>query len=519
MTARYHQQAPFDYDCPYQYGCPHLEGLSTQWVLEEYECSHDEHLDHWKARDELQEQLEQSLAYIKELQKQNDELRAKLATLHRRQFKANKKRSKKESKEKTADSNGEKKRGAPKGHPGWFRRKPDHIDKTVVVSAPEQCPHCKCDQLTPVKEIKDHLQEDIILQPRTHVTNFRHHQAFCPKCRRLVRKAGEGELLHCHIGPATKAAAIYLRYGLNVPYRKVRELFEVLFNMPFVPASAMNFDRTATRKGAALYEDLKEKVRASAFVHADETHWRQDGTNHYVWYAGNDELAFYLVDPHRSSEVVQSIFGDQFNGILNTDGYAAYNAANAKERQSCLAHLLRKAKEIKQEILLRKPRFQNKQAIRFCERLVTLFKEACDTGQKLLSEDISLDQAKILRKRFYARIGSICSAELTDEKAEIFRRRLRDPTKEYYRLFTFLNHPQIQPTNNHAERSLRPLVIFRKICFGTRSQDGSWSHSVLPSLLTTAKRQNQHPLFFFKTLFESNTSTAQAVLYNKSSSL
>ena len=516
MAARYHQRAPFDYDCPYQHCCPHLQGLSTQWVFEEYQCWHDEHLQHWRARDELQEQLEQAFAYIKELEKKNDELKAKLEALHRRQFKARKKRSKNQSEEKaTADR--KKKRGAPKGHPGWFRRKPDHIDKTVVVSAPEQCPHCKCTQLSPVKEIKDHLQEDIILQPRTQVTNFRHHQAFCPKCRRLVTKAGEGELLNCQIGPTTKAAAIYLRYGLNIPYRKVRELFEVLFNMPFVPASAMNFDRAATRKGAALYEDLKEKVRASAFAHADETHWREDGINQYIWYAGNDELAFYLINPHRSSEVVQSIFGDQFNGILNTDGYAAYNAVNAKERQSCLAHLLRKAKEIKQEILLRKPCFQDKRAMRFCDRVVALFKEACDSGQKLLNEEINLDQANTLRKRFYARIRSICSIELADEKAEILRRRLRDPTKEYHRLFTFLKCPEIQPTNNHAERSLRPLVIFRKICFGTRSQEGSWSHSVLPSLLATAKRQKQHPLFFFKTLLERDTATAQGTLYNNSS--
>ena len=167
--------------------------------------------------------------------------------------------------------------------------------------------------------------------------------------------------------------------------------------------------------------------------------------------------------------------------------------------------------------MLKKPRFQDKQAIRFCDRVVTLFKEACEAGQKLLNEETNLDQAKILRKRFYARIRSICSTELTDEKAESFRRRLRDPIKEYRRLFTFLKYPQIQPTNNHAERSLRPLVIFRKICFGTRSQDGSRSHSVLPSLLETAKRQKQHPLFFFKTLLEANTATAQAALYNNSS--
>jgi hypothetical protein len=138
-------------------------------------------------------------------------------------------------------------------------------------------------------------------------------------------------------------------------------------------------------------------------------------------------------------------------------------------------------------------------------------------GHKLLSQDISLEQAKIVRKRFYARLRVICSTPLADEKADAFRRRLRDPTKEYYRLFTFLKYPQIQPTNNQAERSLRPVVIFRKICFGTRSPEGSRSHSVLTSLLVTARRQGKHPLDFFQTLFSSDTATAQAALYNNSS--
>jgi hypothetical protein len=90
---------------------------------------------------------------------------------------------------------------------------------------------------------------------------------------------------------------------------------------------------------------------------------------------------------------------------------------------------------------------------------------------------------------------------------------LRDPTKTYHRLFTFIKNPDIEPTNNQAEQSLRYMVIFRKICFGTRSSQGSLSHCVLPSLLMTAKRQGQHPLAFFKTLFTSNTATAQAALY------
>ena len=520
MSLTRRKQAPWDFECPYKHCCPHLQGLSAQWVWEEYQRSRWEHLEHWKVRDIQQEELEKALEHIVELEKQNEELNAKLKALHRKQFKSNKKGGRKTNESTNDDkSNSEKKkkRGAPKGHPGWFRRKPDHIDKTVIVLAPEACPHCACTDLKPMEEMQDHLQEDIVLQPKTQVINFKHHQAFCPKCSRSVIKAAKGELLNSKIGPTTKAAAVFLRYGLRIPYRKVQELFDVFFNMSFVPASAMAFDRTATRKGEPLYEDLKEKVRASSTAHADETYWREDGIGHYVWYAGNDDLALFRIDRHRSSKVAQSILGNNFNGVLNTDGYAAYNAVNAKDRQSCLAHLIRKSKDIKQEILLRKPQFQDKPSIRFCSYILALFKKACEIGQKLNNGDIKQHQTDAFESRMYSALNSICSTKLDDKKSETLRQRLIDPHKEYNRLFTFLKYPDVQPTNNQAEQSLRNMVIFRKICFGTRSGEGSHSHSVLPSLLLTAKRQKKHPLAFFKTLFTADTATAQAALYNDSS--
>ena len=261
----------------------------------------------------------------------------------------------------------------------------------------------------------------------------------------------------------------------------------------------------------------KEKLRAAAVVHADETSWREDGINHYVWYGGNDDLAFFHINRHRSSEVAQSIFGDNFSGILNTDGYAAYNAVNPKDRQSCLAHLIRKAKEIKQEILLKKPRFQDKKSLLFCNSISTLFQKACEIGQKLNNGEIPRDRSEAFKYRLYSGLNSICTATLAVEKAETLKQRLLNPKKEYNRLFTFLDYPNVQPTNNQAEQSLRNMVIFRKISFGTRSAEGSYSHSILPSLLLTARRQGKHPLDFFKILFTSDTATSQAALYQNSS--
>jgi hypothetical protein len=89
MSRHRHEHPAWDYQCPYRHNCPHLQGLSTQWVWEEYQRSHDEHLEHWKIRDVQQEELEEALCYISKLEQENEALKAKLKALHQRQFKSN----------------------------------------------------------------------------------------------------------------------------------------------------------------------------------------------------------------------------------------------------------------------------------------------------------------------------------------------------------------------------------------------------------------------------------------------
>ena len=167
-----------------------------------------------------------------------------------------------------------------------------------------------------------------------------------------------------------------------MPYRKVTEVFRDLFGLEFVCASALGFDRQAVVKGAAIYEDLREKIKASAVIHADETSWRNDGVGHYAWYAGNPDLALFHIDRHRSTEVAQSILGSSFEGILITDRYAAYNGAHAKARQSCLSHLITHAREITRELLLIKDR--DRKAEVFCTGIAAFFSKTCALGQELL---------------------------------------------------------------------------------------------------------------------------------------
>jgi len=333
-----------------------------------------------------------------------------------------------------------------------------------------------------------------------------------------VYKDGPGELRNCEIGPVTKATAVYLRYGLRIPYRQVQKLFNTLFDMPFVPASALAFDRTATQKGLSLYEDLRAKIKQANIVYADETYWRQDGQNGYVWYAGNDDLALFRISMARTKENAQWLLGDNFQGSLCTDGYTGYFITHPLYHQTCLAHFIRKARDILKEIENLPNKDQDYKSILFCQGLKKLFSFACVVGQERDKGQLSQEQAISIIPHFYKGLHIITDgAKLDFTKAEELRQSVLNPNAAYPRLFTFLKVPGLSPTNNHAEQTLRTPVIFRKVCFGTRSEEGSLSHSVLPSLLVTATRQGNHPLQFFQTLFTQDTATAQAALYHDTS--
>ena len=231
---------PHDFECLYRHSCPYLDGLSTRWVLGEYRRAAEVYQEHLRIIDGFDGDLKARDERIRLLERENAELKAKLQALHRRQFRSNQKRD--------TETGGKgvegvspptvekrKKRGAPTGHPGWVRPKPDHIDRSVNVPAPRVCPHCQSDDLTPMEESTEHVQEDIVIEPRTLVTRYLHGQAFCVRCHRPVVQAGEGELLNAPIGPVAKSVALYLRYRMGIPYRKTTELFRELFGLQVRP--------------------------------------------------------------------------------------------------------------------------------------------------------------------------------------------------------------------------------------------------------------------------------------------
>src|SRR3974377_554423 len=356
---------PDDFRCPYRDGCPYLEGLSTAWVWHRYqhvagtECHYEYQLE------ELGKELRQEHRLRQQVELENQQLRAQLHALHRRQFK------------------GRLRPAPPPGYPPWQRAKPKRIDRVTAVPAPRRCPDCQRPNLQPVTQLHEHLQEDIVLEPRTVVTCFRHQQAHCPSCGKDVWLPGAGEMLGAYIGPAAKDTAAYLRYQLNVSDRKISQFFSDFFGLKFVPASAYGFERQKVRRGLPLYEDLRQKIRSLPVAHADETSWRHDGNPYWAWYAGNADLAFFHLDAPRSAEAAQTVFGQHFNGTLVADAYASYNGVHPKDRQSCLAHIKTKAKELEQELAVLKGKAADPAARQFCQNIQGWVRTACQAHQRL----------------------------------------------------------------------------------------------------------------------------------------
>lgn len=500
-----------DFVCPYRHGCPYLEGLSTRWVWARYqravglECGYEHQLE------DLQRQLDEERRERRQLELEIQQLKAQLQALHRRQFKG--RAAPATAPAADGSAGGKKKRGPPFGHPPWVRPKPKHIDRVVEVAAPHTCPRCQRPGLQRVQATREHVQEDIVLEPRTVATRFVHQQAWCPGCRRHVGQPGPGELPGCYIGPAAKATAIYLRYELNVPERKISRFFADFFGLNFVPASAYNFERQAVCRGRPLYEDLRQKIRCLPVAHADETSWRHDGQNHWLWYFGDDDLALFHLDAHRSGQVAQDVLGTRFAGVLVADAYAAYHGVHPKDWQSCLAHIKTKAKELQQEIALLQGRAKDPAALRFCQNIQGFVHAACEAHRRLAKgrwrAKAATKKGAVLRRQLRA----LCQRSLRHPRAEAFRQRLLGDELRHF--FTCFRRPKVPPTNNQAERSLRPAVIGRKTILCTRSEHGRENHSVLRSLFETARRQGHQPHQFFLQLFTTTTAVAQAALYRK----
>lgn len=419
---------------------------------------------------------------IDKLREENAYLKFQLKELQEKIYKKKHKHSEAEEED---DSKIPKKRGAPFGHLGWFRKKPKKIDAVEIVKL-KQCPECGSDEITESGQPQEHIQEDIVI-PKVKATCYQKHQYYCRRCKKAVEGRGKEELPNSYIGPIAKTVAVYLKYHVKVSDRDIHRLFESLFSLKMSTGSIMGFRDQLKRYCQPLYEQLLKSLKNSSFIHADETGWRLDGKPDWLWNFSNRSLSVTHIDKGRGQSTVDQMLGSQYDGILISDFLSAYNKIKAKGKQRCWVHLLRDLKRVQSAL----PDDESVQI--FCERLKTIYKDS-----RILSEQYQ----KISRKEFKEKRShleqSLKDLNYADPTHKILQRLVKRLKRHKDELLTFLHYPNIASNNNHAEQQIRPNVLLRKITFGNRSVQGTLNHNVLMSVIQTAKLRNLNPMEFLR---------------------
>ncbi|MCK5128178.1 MAG: transposase [candidate division Zixibacteria bacterium] len=190
---------------------------------------------------------------------------------------------------------------------------------------------------------------------------------------------------------------------------------------------------------------------------------------------------------------MQRFFQEEFNGILVTDFWAAYDAIARGERQFCLVHLLRELEKVNL-------RNKSEEWQAFSKKTKRLIKDALRLRAR---EDFTPDRYTSRIHKIDERLLDLALASYIDKDAKRLAKRLDKRRDE---LFVFLDYPNVPSDNNHAEREIRSAVLMRKVIYGNRSDNGALTQSVLMTVFRTLKRRGYNPI---QTLFSALRTSSQ----------
>lgn len=351
-----------------------------------------------------------------------------------------------------------------------------------VVHAAERCPDCGTELSGgSVKRTREVIE---LVPSPAEVVEHVIIERRCPRCQRRVVPTvdlGEQVVGQQRLGISLLALIVTLREAGRLPIEVIRWYLATVHGVALSGGAIVAASRQVAQAGASAVEQIRERVRAGPTVHADETGWRQNGKNGYVW-TFSTPTERYFVYGGRNKEVVDLVLGDTFAGVLVSDFYKAYDHVRTS-KQRCWAHLLREAHD------LRKQHPQDARVQTWADDLHRLYLDAAAFVATAPTDPLARATAA---GGFDARLLALAQPWLTDTTAP--QHTLSKRIARYLgELLTFVREPDVPPDNNAAERSLRHLVTSRKISGGSRSDDGTATKMALATLFGTWRAQGSNP--------------------------
>lgn len=402
-----------------------------------------------------------------------------------------------------------KRPGRKPGEGPFQRRQEPHAEDAAETSirvavATKGCPQCGGELERQATEIASLI--DLPQKPRLEVRKYQVEVRRCRQCGQRVRghhpdlgANQHGATAH-RVGPRIKAAAHVLHYVVGVPVRKVPAILKELAGVE-VTQSAITQDALKQSAGpvGTAYEELRARIRKASVVHTDDTGWRVGGESAHLMAFDTDQAVVYQIRPRHRNEEVREIVPADYGGVLVTDRGKSYDAEELRglAQQKCLSHLLRNVSDVLE--------IKRGRAREFGVRLKDLLQQALQLWHE--------------QREGRALNFPVQALQIEDELTHHLRNRiLRDDDNQKLlngigtqhdrgHVLRFLTNPAIEPTNNRAERALRPAVIARKVSHCSKNPRGAEAFAAFVTVAQTVRKSGRSLLDSFQSLLLARSPT------------
>jgi transposase len=367
----------------------------------------------------------------------------------------------------------ERKGGASVGHTGHGRcaLTPSQADHVERIPLPDCCPTCGTElesKGTRSRTVTDYEPARIVRKV------FLLEQKRCPQCRRTLTASAPGVLPRNALSNRLLSNLALQHYVDGKSLGQIGEHTQI-----GIGSLISGFHRRA-RLLKDVPPKLLEAYRKAPVKHADETSWRTDGQNGYCWLFCTERILLFRFRKTRRAEVVTEVMGKtRLAGTLVVDRYAAYNRAPCRI-QYCYAHLLRDVEDAEKQFPA------NGEIRAFVGSLAPLMASSMHLRGLPITDREFRHRAAQIKDRILHVVNHPAQHPAIQNIQSIFR-------ENPHRLYHWAQDRRIPADNNRAERTLRSLVIARKISFGSQSQAGASTREILMTVLHTLKKRTPDP--------------------------
>jgi transposase len=367
---------------------------------------------------------------------------------------------------------------------------PEAVDESLEAPLPEVCPDCGGD-IQEDDDVDEQFQTDI---PTTPIRRkIRIHKGSCKTCGRRVRgrhalqTSDATGAAQSQLGPNAQASIVYLNKRCGMSYGKIVDHLKEANGIDIKPSTATRIVLRAADKLQPVYDEITESTKNAEVITPDETGWRNGGRPVWLHAWVTDQATCYVIDPRRSADALEKVIGLDYSGTLIHDGASTYDRFLQALHQECVAHPLRRAHKLEENLTGRNKLFPR--------QVIDLMQGALEIRDACLQGELDRADLEVAFEMHCDELHRLTARPRCNPLNDTFARHLHNHGPEW---FLFLLEPGQPATNYLAELALRLPISNRKIFGGNRTDAGCQAQVITCSTIQTCRQQKRSAFAFIR---------------------